>query len=424
MNGNRTPPWFLLILAWLLSVSVHAQAPDSPSRILSRARALEAEQRYPAALAAYRDYLAARPEDDEARSALARLLSWQGNYEEAAALYEDILGRHPVDLDVRTALARVRSWQQRFAEARRLYQAVLDEAPGHLEAKRGLADTLFWSGRHEEALALYRELLEMGYEPAEMRRRIRQIEMAEAPVSASTEPSLPYRDYLKPGFGFFDYSSGIDEERTGSLEVAKSFNKYTAVARFEALDRFGLSDQQISGEFYSPLWEKSWGYLSASVGIDAEFVADWTLGGEIYQGLALFAPALSPLEASFGYRHMSFPAAEVDILIPGITFYLPNNVWITEKLYYVPDTDASTLLSQLAWRPGKRLQFQFSGAFGTAAERVASLDDVRRTDTVTLQAGAVLPLTSRLSLEAWALYEDRENLYLRRGGMLNLLLHW
>ncbi|MDQ2695507.1 MAG: YaiO family outer membrane beta-barrel protein [Pseudomonadota bacterium] len=333
-----------------------------------------------------------------------------------------------MDLDVRTALARVRSWQRRFAAARRLYEAVLAEAPRHWEARAGLADTLFWSGNHQQALEHYRALLAAGYEPAQTRRRIRQVEaaLAEAPAPAATEagPALPYRDYVRLGLGWFAYSGGIDDERNGLLEAARPWDDRTLVARAEVLDRFGATDAQLSGELYSPLWKGAWGYAGASVGLDPTFVADWTLGGELYQNLGVVDPALSRLEASFGYRHLDFATGGVDILITGLTLYLPNNVWITEKLYHVPDTDSSTLSSQLTWRPGRRLELRLSGAFGTAAERVTAADDVLRTDTTSIQAGVTLPLSPRLSLEVWGTHEDREGLYRRRGGGLNLLFHW
>ena len=47
----------------------------TPQEILTHARAFEAEKHYDQAIASYRAYLTARPEDDEVRGSLARLLS-------------------------------------------------------------------------------------------------------------------------------------------------------------------------------------------------------------------------------------------------------------------------------------------------------------------------------------------------------------
>jgi YaiO family outer membrane protein len=399
----------------------------------AQARAFEAARQYEPAIASYRAYLEVRPEDDEARGALARLLSWQGAYDEAVVLYEDILTRYPADLEVRTALARVKSWQQHFAEARRLYEAVLEENPQYHEARRGLADILFWSGDAALALPHYEAVFAATADP-EVGQRIAAVktELARgtspsprAPIRDTvTAPTLPYRDYFKLGYSGFVYSNNIEAEQNWLLEAAKPLGTCTLISRVEVLQRFGALDAALSGEFYSPLWSKAWGYAGASVGIDPTFVSRWAVGGEVFQGLGLVHAALSPLELSFGYRHLSFQASEVDLLIPGITVYLPFNLWLTEKVYYVPDTNALTLSSQLTWRATARLQVFISGAFGTASERISGLQDVVRTSTVAIQGGLTFPLSPKFAAEVVGFYEDREDQYHRGGGIINLLWHW
>jgi len=57
---------------------------------------------------------------------------------------------------------------------------------------------------------------------------------------------------------------------------------------------------------------------------------------------------------------------DIDLLLPGLTLYLPFNLWLTEKVYIIPNTGAITLSSQLTWRPTDRLQLFASGSFGTS----------------------------------------------------------
>jgi YaiO family outer membrane protein len=406
----------------------------SPQETLAQARAFEAAKQYEQAMAGYRAYLEARPEDDEVRGTLARVLSWQGAYDEAVALYEDILTRHPGDRDVRTALARVKSWQQKFAEARRLYEGVLRQEAQNLDARRGLADTLYWSGDYAAALQQY-EALFAATADSEVATRIQavQAELARvterrspgAPIGQATPAlSLPYRDYLKLGYSYFNYTRNLADEQDGLVEAAKSLGTRTLIGRVEVLDRFGLRDAAVSGELYSPLWERAWGYLGASVGIDPDFVPQWTLGGEVFQGLGVLHPVLSFLELSVGYRHLRFRTTDVDLVIPGLTIYFPHNVWLTEKVFYVPDTDSVTLSSQLTWRVTSRLQLSAAVSFGTAGERISALEDIRHVTTRIVQGGLTFPLTRRFSAEVWAYYEDRKTLYVRRGGTFNLLFHW
>jgi YaiO family outer membrane protein len=237
-------------------------------------------------------------------------------------------------------------------------------------------------------------------------------------------PSLPYRQYLKLGYSHFFYSRDNPDERDWLFEAAAASGPYTLIGRIEQLDRFGLDDTYLSGELYSPLWKKAWGYLQGGFGIGSEFTPEWTLGAEAFQGLGPLHPALSPVELSFGYRHLSFEASPIDVLVPGLTVYFPHNIWLTEKLYLVPKTDSKTLSSQLTWRATDRLQVFASGAFGTAGERFTALQDISRVDTISIQAGLNLPLTRRFSLEAVGYYEDRETLYVRSGLSFNLLLHF
>jgi YaiO family outer membrane protein len=420
--------------AW--AASEEAEARLSPHELLARAQAFEAAHRYDQAIIAYRAYLAARPEDDEVRGALARVLSWTDHYDEAAALYQAILSRHPADLDVRTALARVRARQQQWDEAQRLYEEVLRDDPEHQEAKRGLADTLYWRGDYALALQYYQALYRANPDP-DLARRIQAVkaELTRAPLSVRapigaeipTEKqglSLPYRQYLKLGYSHFFYSRDISDERDWLFEAAAASGPYTLIGRIEQVDRFGSHDTQLSGELYSPLWKEAWGYLAAGIGIGPEVTPEWTLGAEAFQGLGSLHPVLSPVELSFGYRHLRFEASAIDVLVPGLTVYLPHNLWLTEKLYLVPDTDSKTLSSQLTWRATDRLQVFASGAFGTAGERFGALQDIARADTISIQAGLSLPLTRRVSLEAIGYYEDRETFYVRSGLSFNLLLLW
>lgn len=401
----------------------------SRNEILTAATAAEAAKQFNRAAHLYRDYLQRRPEDDEVRARLARVLSWQGRHEEAVALYEDILSRHPVDIDVRVALARVRSWQQRFDESIGLYKGVLAEDPTNVEAKQGLADTLYWSKRYQEALQLYQDVYEETKDP-ETAQRIHAVSQelmlsARAPVRGPrTGPAIPFRDYAKLGYSHYTYTNGFPDERDWVIEAAKSIGDLTLVGRVEPLNRFGLHDTPVSGEMYSPLWQRAWGYLAASGAVNPGFVPNWTLGGELFQGLGDVSPYLSPVELSFGYRRMHFKREGIDLLEPGLTLYLPFNLWLTEKLYYVPDQGSITLSSQLTWRPADRLQLFASGGFGTSGERIMAVQDFTRVPSRIVQGGVIFPISERVSGEALAFYEDRTILYVRRGGTVILIWHW
>lgn len=396
---------------------------------LTAAKEAESVKQLDRAADLYRGYLQRWPEDDGVRALLGRVLSWQGQHEEAVVLYRDILTRHPVDIDVRIALARVLSWQRQFVESVALYRAVLDEDLKNVEAKQGLADTLYWSKHYEEALRLYQEVYDQTRDP-EVAQRIVYVTQeitlsARAPVQDTrNRPTLPFRNYAKLGYSHYAYTNGVPDERDWIIEAAKPIGELTVVGRIQPLNRFGLHDTPVSGELYSPLWQRAWGYLGASGAINPGFVPNWTVSGEIFQGLGDLSPYLSPVELSFGYRRMHFKQEGIDLLVPGVTIYFPFNLWLTEKIFYVPAQGSITLSSQLTWRPTDRLQLFASGGFGTSGERIVAAQDFIRVPSRIIQGGAIFPISQRFSGEFLGYYEDRSTLYIRRGVTFNLIWHW
>ena len=390
---------------------------------------LELARRYDDAIALYREELRRYPENDEVRSALARVLSWQGAHSEATSLYREVLARHPKDQDIRIALAQVLSWQKQFPESQTLYEQVVREEPHHKEARRGLAEVAHWQGNRTEALARYEALAAETHDPdIEQQLRNVQSELLVSPRAAVgqglTGLRLPYRDYAKIGYGHYTYTRSQPDERDLLFEVAKPIGDQTLVVRAEPINRFGAHDTPLSAELYSPLWKRAWGYVAAQGTVNPHFAPNYSFVGEMAQGLGGVHDALAPFEVSFGYRRLNYKKDDIDLIMPGLTIFLPFNLWLTEKVYAIPNTGAITLSSQLTWRPTERVQVFASGSFGTSGERIVAAQDFTRVQSRTLQGGVTLPVNDRFSVEASGYYEDRGFLYVRRGGNLSLLYHW
>lgn len=458
--------------------------PDDDEARGSFARVLSWQGRFDEAVAAYQEILTRHPVDIDVRVALARVRSWQRQWAESERLYRAVLDEDAKNVEARRGLAdtlawsgrpaealplyeavysdtneaeleqrihtlrsdleaaaladlrasldgqvtraRQHAWHQNFTEAERMYRSILSQEPSHLEAKQGLADTLYWSGRYADALHLYEEVYGATNDPALLPRiEAVQTELqlsARAPVTKGIV--LPFRDYLKVGYSHYTYTNNVPNERDWVIEAAKPIGDLTLVGRVEPLNRFGLHDTPVSGELYSPLWARAWGYIGASGAVDAKFVPSWSLGGEVFQGLGGLSPKISSFEISLGYRHLSYKTADIELLMPGLTIYLPWNFWLSEKIYYVPEQGSITLSSQLTWRPTDRVQLFASGGFGTAGERIVAVQDFTRVESRIIQGGAIFPIAERWSGELSGYYEDRGALYVRRGGTFNLIWHW
>jgi YaiO family outer membrane protein len=402
--------------------------PERAERI-ARAQDLEQKGEYGQAISSYREILEDFPDDDDTRGTLARTLARDGQFEQAASLYGAILTRHPADLDVQISLARVHAWQKQYDSAIHLFQEVLRQDGANREALRGFADTLYWSGATQEAVTQYWRIYQATEDEA-VASRIREITAAlDASPQAPLGPRdstirLPFRDYFKVGYGHFSYSRGIPDERNVLIEASKSLGAQTLIARVEPIHRFGFHDTLFSAEGYSPLWRRAWGYLAAQGAIDPDFSPKYSFVGEAFQGLGVVHPLLTIFEVSFGYRHLSYKTDDINLLLPGMTVFLPFHLWLTEQLYYVPETGAITLSSRLTWRPTPRLQIFASGSFGTSGERIVATQDVTRISGRTIQGGIVFPVADRISLEITGYDEDRGALYTRRGGSFSVWYHW
>ena len=396
---------------------------------IERATKFEVAKQYPEAAGVYRDLLRQHPDNDEIRTALARVLSWQGTHAEATTLYREVLARHPDDQDIRIALAQVLSWQKQFDEAERLYGEVVQAEPGQIDARRGLAEVAHWRGDRSEALQRYEALLADTHDPAiEQQINAVKSELLVSPRAAVgqglTGLRLPYRDYAKIGYSHYTYTKNQPDERALLFELAKPLGNQTLVLRVEPTNRFGSRDTPMSAELYSPLWSRAWGYIAGQATINPHFSPNYSFVGEVAQGLGGVHAALAPFEVSFGYRRLNYKQDDIDLLMPGLTIFLPFNLWLTEKIYLIPTTGAVTLASQLTWRPTERLQFFASGSFGTSGERIVAEQDFTRVGSRTIQGGVTFPINERFSAEASGYYEDRGFLYVRRGGNLNLIYHW
>jgi tetratricopeptide (TPR) repeat protein len=106
-----------------------AARPDSPEALLARADALRDARDWPAAEAAYRDYLARRPEHWQIHVQLGHALKEQGRPDAALAAYAAAEALSPAAFDPPFQLAHLLRTLGRGAEAARAFSRALAAAP-------------------------------------------------------------------------------------------------------------------------------------------------------------------------------------------------------------------------------------------------------------------------------------------------------
>lgn len=150
---------------------------SDPEELRSLAQAYVGAADYDSAIRLYEKYLAAHPDDTNARIQYARVLSWSRRYGAAERQYEKLLDENPDRADLRFEYAQVLSYQQEYVPAMRTFRTLtnLSSNPrAHLytdvpeQAHYNLGQIYRWFGWNEHALAEQRSAVDLdaSYSPA------------------------------------------------------------------------------------------------------------------------------------------------------------------------------------------------------------------------------------------------------------------
>lgn len=288
-----------------------------------------------------------------------------------------------------------------FGRMRTHYPEDTDFAALHVEA-------LIMDGQKREALG------ELNALPQKTQSYIRE-----------NREDLYYRatgNYLKLYSGAWDIYYGnlaITEERNMTIESGIRLSPVTAVIRASRISKYELTDTQAAVDLYAGLGERKplWGYISLSSCPDAEFLPEYTFGAEIYKNHG-------PFEYSLGYTMMVYANSDVSILKPGLSYYAPKWISLTEKLYYIPEQGSYSLDTTLNFEPGHRFRSSAGFAFGSTSERSIALGDMQKIDTYSWRIGAEYRFSRILGVGVEISEEYRDYAIKRRGGAIYTRLWW
>jgi tetratricopeptide (TPR) repeat protein len=145
----------LTVMAGILILALPASAQDSS---FSRAVALQKAGDFEGAAGEYREFLAAHPDNVEARSNLGVVLVNLGKYEDAINEYKAALTSAPSNAVVRLNLGLALYKASQLEEALEAFGLVLKASPEKLQARYLAADCQLRLGRPAEAITLLESL--------------------------------------------------------------------------------------------------------------------------------------------------------------------------------------------------------------------------------------------------------------------------
>jgi len=386
------------------------------------------------------------PNNSEVLFLLGEILFWQKRYDEALnyllKAYEisksEEIKKEIEKVEIAKKLDEAKSFENkgRLKEAKEIYLSLFESGKNQYESGYNLGMIYFKEHDYEKAEEVFKKLIklypeDLGFKELYLEGLIlnRKYEEAKKYLSKETEetvkvmkerrPDLFCRlkiNYIKPFYAFYNLSpSGRKSEREYGIELSQRIKNFSLLAKLSNVERFGLKDTQLYLELYPPLGKGRWGYLSFSFSPDASFLPRTTFGGEIFQTYKNF-------EFSLGYTHMNFKDSKVDIFYPGLIVYLPKDIILEEKYYYVPKTNTYSLVSSLSYELTCKFWIKYGFGFGNSAERLTAYGDLLKYTTYFHKIEGEYRVKDYLSVGLEGLYEHRDKLYNRKG--LNLFLKY
>ncbi|HWR88971.1 MAG TPA: YaiO family outer membrane beta-barrel protein [Dissulfurispiraceae bacterium] len=389
------------------------------------------------------------PDNAELLGLLANVLFWQKKTDEALEVYRR-LRAITNDPAIDAELRRIETAELfrkaddlmekgKYGEAEKALMPLFESGREQYEAGHRLVTIAMKQRDYRKAAATLRQLMTLfpddrGFRTLYLEALARNGELKEAQDFLNAQPEearhaitreredllyLMSPNYARLYGAFYEYTKEVKDEREISLEVSQKIRGITAVVTASHVSRFGLEDSALTVDIYSKLGEGTnrWGYLSLSGSPDADFLPEAVIAAEIFQGYR-------SCEFSLGYRWMRFSDTTVDIIMPGVTFYLPRGFTLTEKVYIVPRNWSASLLSTLTYEPNHRARGFVSLSAGKAAEQIGSLLDVVKVTTIAGRLGADYRWTTRWSAGADLFFEYREGLYNKYGITASSRFWW
>ncbi len=403
------------------------------------------------------------PDDPDASFLRALQLQRTGDLDGARRILNSLLQRFPEYHDARVQYGLLLSWDGRFDTALQHFDSVLFSQPSHVEARFGKAQTLARTGRFRQSvdilMALIQEypqnarfLSEAGhvylrgkaprkaleyYEKAYIRLpndkdMIRDLARVHRTLGNKELALYWYRKLLTASPGDDEaraevlrltYAADHELQLTAGYEsfTTEGIRQHTLVQGeyFYALDtdwkpflhysrvsKFARTDNRFGGGFHSILTHSLSAFAQVIVSPNAKVVPELDVTTEVNVGV------VRSIELIAGYRLLQFDSLNVNILMPGVAWYLSDAMWITGRGYFglIPDQATSTTGTMtLSFRPTPLTTIRVGGFSGNEILRATTIGELSSIRS----SGAFVGIKSRLdvylSLDVQYLYTNRNS---------------
>ena len=406
-----------------VSSPASAQSIENPDSLFLDAIRLQREGNVDIAKLKFRRLLNEFPQYHDARVQYGRLLAWDQRFDDADVQFDSVLFVQPSHLEARFAKAQALAWSGRYRQSANILLALLEESPRSVRVldelsnvylrggaprtalryyeqayllaptdkniMRGLARTHRKLGNDALALYWYHKLLAASPGDPEARGEIWRLtykSQHEIRLHGSYE-SFPGTETAEHIVAMAEYYFSLDED-------------WKPFVHFSRISKFGAHESRFGAGVYAT--------LSPGLGMFFQALSspDGTVAPDFDAALELNGGVFPSIELIGGYRFMRYDTLNVHVVMPGFTWYLEDDVWMTIRGYFgwvpqVPMSGAGTLT--LVFRATPSTSVRMGGFTGNELFQATSVREI----STLKSSGGLVGLKSRLNtfLAAEVLYQ-------------------
>ena len=379
---------------------------------------------------------------------LAKVYLAKGQVGRAAEIYKHLARRYPMDPDLTRqythlnadmtlteaqADLRKGNWQDAMARSIPLYE----HGPYRLRAGEIFARSYVAAGSREQAAVVYMALekdypdnvslraaaiwnLLYAYHNDSALRAYNAVPKNDKPtvlhaLGGSIAPL--YTNYVMLFGGMATSTRGYPNDNRVGIAVNKSFKDGALYLSASKEARFGEHATEISGVYYFGLRDGYSGYVGASFSPENNFLAHY--------GVVLgLTKSIGSVEIYGSVRQLAFSNIDATVLSGGARYYFRNPLSIGFTTFYVPQTDAYSIMLSPIWNTGEDNKIYMNLSAGMAGEDLGSNRGILKTPSATIVLGDSIRLDAHISVGGEVFHEYRKALYNRSGGLAFVRYWW
>jgi YaiO family outer membrane protein len=273
--------------------------------------------------------------DPDASYFTARDLAFEGNRSAARDTLLHVLSRYPEYIDVHSLLAKTYSWDQEYDQARLQFNRITSKEKGNKEVWLGAIKNEQYANNLNIALGLANKALVHLKDDVDIRSLKSEIvkQIGDAQLLQNKLKATKLTEQRKQAFTLYTegevFDQVLDPMFYGAVEYKKQTKWGVILPRLNFNRRFSINGVQAEVDAYPKISKSLSGYFNYGFS-NSEIFPRHRVGAEVTKELP------NAMEASLGFRHLSFATDNATIITGSFGLY-KGNYYASVRPFVVPD---------------------------------------------------------------------------------------